>query len=63
MSAKLISANAFDLFNKNVETIPTLLNPLLQKVGLASLVGTSDSGKSTFLRQLSLTIALELKPF
>jgi hypothetical protein len=43
--------------------MPTLLNPFLQKVGLASLVGTSDSGKSTFLRQLSLSIALDLKTF
>jgi len=59
----LKSLSAFDLYNKKIEVIPTLLNPLLQKVGLASLVGTSDSGKSTFLRQLSLSIALKKDNF
>ncbi|MGV1011351.1 MAG: AAA family ATPase [Flavobacterium sp.] len=59
----LESLSAFDLYNKKVEVIPTLLNPFLQKIGLASLVGTSDSGKSTFLRQLSLSIALKMDNF
>jgi predicted nucleic acid-binding protein len=60
---KLIVKSALELYNHNIEVMPTLLNPFLQKVGLASLVGTSDSGKSTFLRQLSLSIALNLKTF
>jgi RecA-family ATPase len=55
--------SAFDLFNKNIEVIPSLLEPFLQKTGLASLVGASDSGKSTFLRQLSISIAMNLKTF
>jgi RecA-family ATPase len=55
--------SAFDLFNKNIEVIPSLLEPFLQKTGLASLVGASDSGKSTFLRQLSVSIAMNLKTF
>lgn len=61
--ADSIFSNAFDLYNKNTVEIPKLLNPFLQKVGLASLVGTSDSGKSTFLRQLSLAIVLKLDTF
>lgn len=55
--------SALDLFNKNIDVIPSLLEPFLQKTGLASLVGASDSGKSTFLRQLSVSIAMNLKTF
>lgn len=55
--------SALDLFNKNIDIIPSLLEPFLQKTGLASLVGASDSGKSTFLRQLSVSIAMNLKTF
>ncbi|MDP3314374.1 AAA family ATPase [Lutibacter sp.] len=55
--------NAYELYNFSVGEIPKLLNPFLQTVGLASLVGTSDSGKSTFLRQLSIAITLNLKEF
>jgi archaellum biogenesis ATPase FlaH len=55
--------SAFELYQFKVPTIPKLLDPFLQTVGLASLVGTSDSGKSTFLRQLSLSIVLGLDNF
>ena len=55
--------SAFDLYDLETEAIPKLLHPFLQKVGLASLVGTSDSGKSTFLRQLSLAIVLKQDTF
>ena len=37
--------------------------PIFPKVGLASLVGSSDTGKSTFLRQLALSLALGLDNF
>lgn len=55
--------NGFELFNRKVTDIPKLWNPFLQKVGLAGFVGTSDAGKSTFLRQLSLAIALKKDEF
>lgn len=55
--------SAFHLYDLQTEALPKLLHPFLQKVGLASLVGTSDSGKSTFLRQLSLAIVLQQKDF
>jgi RecA-family ATPase len=55
--------SAFDLYKNDIETVPKLLDPFLQTVGLASLVGTSDSGKSTILRQLALSIALGLDEF
>ena len=50
--------NALELFNLKIDTVPKLVEPFFQKSGLASLVGTSDTGKSTFLRQLSLAIVL-----
>lgn len=55
--------NALELFNLKTLNIPKLLNPFLIKSGIASLVGTSDAGKSTFLRQLSLSIVLKRKEF
>ena len=57
------SLNALQLYHLKIDTIPKLLDPFFQQVGLASLVGSSDSGKSTFLRQLSLAIALKLDSF
>lgn len=55
--------DAFELYNLEIDDVPKLLDPFFQKVGLASLVGTSDSGKSTFLRQLSLSIVLKNETF
>lgn len=57
------SYNALELYNLDIKDIPKLLAPFLQKVGLASLVGTSDTGKSTFLRQLAIAIALQQDKF
>jgi len=57
------SYNALDLFNLKIKSVPKLLDPFLQTVGLASLVGTSDSGKSTLLRQLCIAIALRQENF
>jgi hypothetical protein len=51
---KLISAT--DLLIRKVEIIPTLINPLFQRVGLAFLTGSSDAGKSAFLRQMALAV-------
>lgn len=55
--------DALELFNANIQDVPTLIKPFFQKVGLASLVGTSDAGKSTFLRQLALSIVLKKEQF
>jgi RecA-family ATPase len=57
------SFDALELYNLEIDTVPKLLDPFFQKVGLAALVGTSDSGKSTFLRQLSLNIVLQKETF
>ena len=46
------------LLNRNIREIPTLLNPLLPKSGLVCLAGSSDTGKSALLRQLSQCLYL-----
>ena len=57
------SYNALELYNLKKINQPKLLDPFLQNIGLASLVGESDSGKSTFLRQLCLSIVLKDEKF
>jgi hypothetical protein len=47
---------AAELLAMKIESIPFLIEGLFQKVGLAALVGTSDVGKSTILRQLALSV-------
>lgn len=51
------------LFQFEYEELPKLLDPIFPRVGLASLVGSSDTGKSTFLRQFALSIALGVEDF
>ncbi|WP_407508422.1 AAA family ATPase [Elizabethkingia anophelis] len=55
--------SGFNLFQMEHNEIPKLVDPIFQKVGLASLVGSSDLGKSTFLRQLILHVALGIPDF
>ena len=62
-SEEINEFNGYELYNTGMKSIPTLLYPLLQATGLASVVGESDSGKSTFLRQLAICIALNQKEF
>ena len=38
------------------EKMPTLIEPILQQTGIACLAGSSDTGKSTLLRQLVIAI-------
>lgn len=49
--------SATELLKLNVTEIPTLVSPFLPKVGLAALIGSSDTGKSSFLRQLAFEVA------
>jgi len=55
-SANCKSISATDLLNMNIESIPCLIDPFFQKVGLAAIVGSSDTGKSAFLRYLCMCI-------
>ena len=51
------------LLKRQVHEIPTLVEPLLPKVGLACLAGSSDTGKSAFLRQLSMSVSAGTSSF
>lgn len=51
------------LLSRNVQEIPSLLDPLLPKAGLACLAGSSDTGKSAFLRQFSMCVAAGVDSF
>ena len=55
--------SALSLFQFDFTELPKLLDPIFPQVGLASLVGSSDTGKSTLLRQLALSIAFDLDNF
>ena len=50
------SISAMDLLNRRIENIPCLVDPFLQKVGLACIAGSSDTGKSSLLRYLCMCI-------
>ncbi len=51
------------LLNLDIKEIPCLVEPFLQKFGLASFSGSSDTGKSTILRQLAIDIVLNRETF
>ena len=51
------------LLNKGVSEVPTLLEPLLPKSGLVCIAGSSDTGKSAFLRQLAMAVSAGLDSF
>lgn len=51
------------LFQYDYEELPKLIDPIFPKVGVVSLVGSSDTGKSTFLRQLALSVAFGIDKF
>lgn len=50
--------SAEQLLNMKVEDIPCLVEPILPKVGVVALAGSSDTGKSSLLRQLALSVCL-----
>lgn len=54
VSRKLVSA--MDLLSRDVKEIPCLVEPFLQKTGLACVAGSSDTGKSAFLRYLTMCV-------
>lgn len=51
------------LFDLEFDEIPMLMEPILPKVGLVGFFGSSDTGKSAFLRQLSIAISSEANDF
>jgi RecA-family ATPase len=56
---KVIPISAKELMEQKIESIPQLVDPIFPKSGLVCLAGSSDTGKSTFLRQLCLHVVSE----
>lgn len=54
---------ATELINMKQDDIPYLWKPFLISQGLAALVGSSDVGKTSFLRQLAIHIVLKKTDF
>ena len=52
-----------ELLERKSKKIPTLVNPIFPRVGVCALGGSSDTGKSSFLRQLVLDIGTGQKSF
>lgn len=52
-----------ELLKRNIENIPCLLEPIVPKVGLVAIAGSSDTGKSSFLRQLAISVCIGLPEF
>jgi KaiC/GvpD/RAD55 family RecA-like ATPase len=52
-----VTYTATELFNLNADAIPYLAKPIIPAVGIFSIVGSSDTGKSMLFRQLALCVA------
>lgn len=63
INAAKIVYTATELLNRKVTKLPCLIDPILPKVGVAALAGSSDTGKSSFLRHLASVIVLGKKDF
>lgn len=55
--------NGKDLISRDIEEIPMLLEPIFPKKGTIAIVGSSDIGKSTLLRQFAYSVAMNDKRF
>lgn len=51
------TVSAEDLLRRNIEKLPCLVEPIFPKVGVAAIAGSSDTGKSTLMRQLCIEIS------
>lgn len=52
-----------ELIDLNIDEIPTLVTPIFPKVGLVALGGSSDTGKSSLLRQFATSVCLGDRDF
>jgi len=57
------SVSATELLNMNITELPTLIDPIFPKIGVVAVAGSSDVGKSAFLRQMAISISLEKEKF
>lgn len=64
--AKDIKVNVYtgtDLLNMEIKEIPKLWDPFFPVCGLVGFTGSSDCGKSMFLRQFAIAVSLSQKEF
>jgi len=54
---------ADELIGNDITEIPMLVDPIFQKTGVVAFAGSSDTGKSSLLRQLSMNIVTGEKEF
>jgi archaellum biogenesis ATPase FlaH len=47
-----------DILSRGIQEIPTLIDPIFPQVGLVALAGSSDTGKSSWLRQFAIAVSL-----
>ncbi len=50
------NVNGMQLLNDGICDIPKLIDPIFHRVGLAALIGSSDTGKSSLLRELCVCV-------
>ncbi|MBP1646536.1 MAG: hypothetical protein H6Q16_2114 [Bacteroidetes bacterium] len=50
------NVNGMELLGDGIDEIPKLIDPIFHRVGLASLIGSSDTGKSAMLRELCVCV-------
>ena len=50
------SISAMELLSRGVDNIPCIVEPILHKIGLACIAGSSDTGKSSLLRYLCMCV-------
>ena len=55
--------SGYELINMGIEDVPMFWGRYFAKTGIAAFTGSSDCGKSTFLRQLALATVLEKTEF
>ncbi|MEK6478148.1 AAA family ATPase [Catalinimonas sp. 4WD22] len=60
---EVVSFSGEELANRDVDCIPTLFDPIFPKVGLVTVAGLSDAGKSAFLRQLLIYLVADFDYF
>ena len=52
-----------ELLLRDCKEIPCLIEPILQQTGVACIAGSSDTGKSSFLRQLCIAVVTKQPDF
>jgi len=55
-SNNIPNVNGMQLLNDGICDIPKLIDPIFHRVGLAALIGSSDTGKSALLRELCVCV-------